>query len=79
MIKGLLSSDAKTPSAMRAMSFVSLLGGTALAFYGLYKGIDPEKLAWLCFVFVGSAFGGKAFQKKFEMKSPAEAAQEILK
>ena len=73
----LLSSDPKSASAMRAMAFVSLLSGAGLAFYGLYKGVDLEKLAWLCFVFVGSAFGGKAVQKKFEAN--VEKAKELIK
>jgi len=69
MLKGLLSSDPSAPSAMRLMAFCSLLLGAGIAIFGLYKGIDPEKLSWLCSVFVVSAFGGKAVQKKFESKA----------
>lgn len=63
-----LSSDPGTPSSMRVMSFCSLLFGAGIAVYGLYKGIDPEKLAWLVAVFVTSAFGGKVLQKRYEVK-----------
>lgn len=81
MLKDILSPNPNTPSAMRLMSMCSLVAGASIAVIGLVLEVDPEKLAWLCAVFVGSAFGGKALQKKFEVKQESkkiEPSKEIL-
>jgi hypothetical protein len=72
MLTSLLSSDPKSVSAMRAMSFISLFCGIGLAFYGLYTNKDLTGLTMLVSVFVGSAFGGKIWQKSIEAKSEAK-------
>ena len=74
-----LSSNPNTPSAMRVMSTLSLLIGAGIAFYGLYQKVDPEKLAWLVGVFVTSAFGGKAMQKKYEKANKGLATDSTIK
>jgi len=75
MLDSLVSTDPKkkTWSVVRIMAFLSLLSGIGLAFYGLYKGVDAQKLSYLCFVFVGSAFGGKVWQKKYEVAGGTNA------
>lgn len=67
MLKSLLSEQSEI-SAMRVMSFISLLIGGILAVYGMYKGVSISELSILCGVFVGSAFGGKVLQKIQEVK-----------
>jgi multisubunit Na+/H+ antiporter MnhG subunit len=56
-------------STMRLMALLSLLSGTAIAFWGIHKGVNLNDLAFLVGVFVTSAFGGKAMQKSFEIKN----------
>ena len=56
-------------SAMRLMSFISLLVASALAFIGMYKGVSLDALATLCGVFLGAGFIGKASQKFAEKPS----------
>lgn len=57
---------------MRVMSFLSLLLGAAVAFYGINQDRDMTGLAMLVGVFVGSAFGGKVLQKKYETATTEE-------
>jgi multisubunit Na+/H+ antiporter MnhG subunit len=57
---------------MRLMAVISLLAGTAIALWGITKGVDLRDLATLVGVFVGSAFGGKAIQKGFEKRNGDE-------
>jgi uncharacterized membrane protein YiaA len=63
-VKGFFKSN--TSPAMRVMSFVALVAGVCLAFYGIYKGVDPYALSALCTVFVGGAFGERAWRKHRE-------------
>jgi hypothetical protein len=79
MFESFLSSTpaTKTKSVMRIMSVLSLLSGIGLAFYGIYKGVDAQKLSYLCFVFIGSAFGGKVWQKKYEVAGGTNAGLPI--
>lgn len=68
-----LLSQSSGVSAMRVMSFISLLSGIIIAFVGVYENKDLSALAVLVGVFVGSAFAGKAVQKFSEAKVDTNA------
>lgn len=55
-------------SSMRVMSFLCIILGGAIAFYGLHTTKDLIGLAALVGVFVGPAIGGKIIQKFAELK-----------
>lgn len=59
-LKALFSEDGSV-SLMRVMALISLIVGAILAF----RGQDNSVI-----VFVGSAFGGKIWQKSIETKNP---------
>lgn len=65
--KKLLSSSGEV-SAMRLMSLWSLIIGSVVALYGVYKGKDLSGLAQVCGVFIGAAFAAKTVQKFVEKK-----------
>lgn len=67
-LKALFSEDSGV-SSTRIMSFISLLIGGYLAIHGLDIHADLMGLAALCGIFVGSAFGGKVWQKSIEVKA----------
>lgn len=52
---------------MRVMSFLCVLFAFMTAIYALHSGSDPEKASWLVAAFLAPAFGGKVWQKKFEV------------
>lgn len=56
-------------SCMRVMSFLSLLIGASIAYYGIFKGQDLSSYSTTIGIFVGAAFGGKLGQKYFEGKN----------
>jgi len=64
-LKSILAVDGDM-SCMRLLSLISLISGVAVAFWGIYLGKDLMSLSVLVGVFVGSSFGGKALQAKFE-------------
>jgi uncharacterized membrane protein YfcA len=51
------------------MSFLALVAGVCLAFYGIHKGVDPYALSALCGVFIGGAFGERALRKRRESQA----------
>jgi len=67
MLRQILSENPDA-SCMRLMALLSLVIGGAIAFIGLYRGTDITGLSLLCGVFVGSAFGGKVWQKSVEAR-----------
>lgn len=67
-LKRMLSEDGDV-SAMRIMSFFSLLVASILSFVGIYKKVDLGGLSSLVGIFVGAAFGGKVAQKFAEIKA----------
>lgn len=67
-LSSLFSCEEPSTSAMRVMSMLSLLFGMAIAIIGIYRNVDLKDLSWLVGIFVTSAFGGKAIQKRFEKK-----------
>ena len=62
----LMFSENNDVSAIRGMSFLSLSVGGLIALYGMYKNQPLTDLAVLSGTFVGSAFAGKVWQKKYE-------------
>lgn len=63
-----LFSEKNEVSCMRVMSMLSLLVGSAVAFYSQYKNCDLGAATPVISIFVGAAFGGKVWQKYAENK-----------
>lgn len=63
-----LLSDSGSISAVRVMALYSVLVGSGIAGYGVYKGKDLSGLAQVCGVFIGSAFAAKVTQKIVEKR-----------
>ena len=61
-------SESAGASSMRIMALTSVFIAGGLAFYGMYKNINPVQLSALCSVFLGGGFGGKVLQKKEEKR-----------
>lgn len=69
MLKEILSGPDGTASTMRVMALLALLFGfiLSLAVVALvWFGKEPSQVVILVGVFVGAAFGGKAYQAKVE-------------
>jgi uncharacterized membrane protein YiaA len=71
-LDSLFSCDASSVSAMRVMSMLSLFFGMIIAIIGLYRNADLNGLSLLVGIFITSAFGGKAIQKRFEKPNPSD-------
>lgn len=61
-------SESSEISSVRVMSMLCVLFAFITALYSLYVSADPEKASWLVAAFLAPAFGGKVWQKKFEVK-----------
>jgi hypothetical protein len=53
-------------SAMRAMSLISLFLGSLIALIAVYRNCDLNGSVPMVSIFIGSAFGGKVWQKYAE-------------
>lgn len=94
-ISDMLSERGKT-SSMRVMGFIALFFGGMIGLYGTHRAFSVMTsgselnqcligLSILCGVFVGAAVGGKAWQKRTELKNdalakdgPVEKLKELL-
>ena len=65
-LKSCLSQDSSV-SSMRIMSFIALFAAIGVTAYGMYRAFNLTELSLLVGVFIGAAFGGKAYQKKIEL------------
>jgi hypothetical protein len=73
-------SEGSQVSSMRVMSMTSLWFGGIVCIFGMYKGVDATQLAVITGVFVTSAFGGKAIQKKYEKdQATLDAVTDLVK
>lgn len=61
-----LLSEENRISSMRLMAILSLLTGSGIAFTCIFKGIPLSDASPTIGIFVGAAFGGKAWQKQIE-------------
>ena len=64
----LMFSESGEVSTMRVMCVVALIVGAAIGIYGIVESKDLTGTSMLAGVFVGAAFGGKAWQKVSELK-----------
>jgi len=67
ILKALLSESSEV-STVRVMAIWSILAGTAIAVWGVYRGNDLSGLAQVVAVFVTSAFAAKTISKYAEKK-----------